>query len=311
MISVIIPTVQKKLKVLATLIKLLSEDRSVDEILVINNKPEVPLDLSGDKLTIYTPKENLYVNPSWNFGVSKIKNENFALLNDDMLVCKDFCKKIEESDIFNNETTGLIGVSPSVIKLFDETEYTLPEIPAETKAAFTPLRRYLSTGDWGNAIFGKKKNFYQIPDDLKIIYGDNYILYKNQINNKINYSITNLTCLHLHSVSSGSAEFSPVIRDDIINSKKYFKELERPVQKPKQDILQTAEFKIIRKGDICNITLPQNNCTLYLKYKEGNNVYKQELLSKQILKLLGNRGEYLQLSSKIAEALAKSQNTNG
>ena len=311
MISVIIPTIQKKLKVLSSLISIISEDSSVDEIFLINNKPEIPIELDSKKLTIYTPKENLYVNQSWNLGITQIKNENFALINDDMLVCKNFCKKIIESEIFNNETTGLIGMSPSAIKLFNEENYTAPEISAETQPSFTPLKRYMSTGDWGIAIFGKKKNFYTIPDDLKIIYGDNYILYKNLINNKINYSVTNLSCLHLHSVSSASAEFSHIIRNDIVNSKKYFEKTNQIQRKEvRQTSFQNSKFEIVYKGDICRITIPDKNCTICLKYKNGNDVYTQENLYRQILKLLGTSEKSDDLSSEIALTLTKSQNTN-
>lgn len=105
MLSVIIPTVQKKLEVLKRLTELLEKDNSVSEIFVINNKPEISLDLRGDKLKIYTPEENLYVNPSWNFGVSKIKNDNFVLMNDDLLICRDFCSQIVKSEVFNDEKT--------------------------------------------------------------------------------------------------------------------------------------------------------------------------------------------------------------
>ena len=82
MLSVIIPTVQKKLEVLKTLVGILEQDSSVSEIFIINNKPDIPLNLSGSKLKIYTPEENLYVNPSWNLGVSKIQNDIFVLMND-------------------------------------------------------------------------------------------------------------------------------------------------------------------------------------------------------------------------------------
>ena len=274
MISVIIPTVQKKTKVLAKLVDILSEDSAVEEILIINNKPDIPLKLNGEKLKIYTPERNLYVNPSWNLGIGKIKNESFVLMNDDLLVCENFCKMIAESDVFNSLTTGLIGVFPGSINRFANTD-TLELPPAGNEPVFIPLTRYLGTGDWGVAIFGKKENYYNIPDDLKIIYGDNYLLLKNLRNNKKNYAISNLVFNHIHSASSASPEFSSIIREDIKNSDKYFR-----VENKKERPEYTLEFK----DNICIIRIG-GNTSIYLKYKDENGIYSQELLSGQMLSL--------------------------
>ena len=94
LLSVIIPTIQKKLKVLEELVKLLECDNSVSEIILINNKGNTPLNIKGKKVKIYTPPDNLYVNESWNQGVKMAKENNVAILNDDLLVPDNFCNKI-------------------------------------------------------------------------------------------------------------------------------------------------------------------------------------------------------------------------
>ena len=216
-ISVIIPTVQKALDVLNELIQTISQDECVTEILVINNKPETALDYDIPKVRVITPHENLYVNKSWNLGVFIAQNNNFVLLNDDLLVSKDFCGKIVNSDIFNDANTGLIGMSNSMLKRFNENVTFSNDAPR-----FTKLKEHLHTGDWGCAIFGKKENYYKIPYKLKIIYGDNYLLYQNKLAGKQNYAIANLPCKHIHSASCASPEFSSIVVKDINNSKEFF-----------------------------------------------------------------------------------------
>ena len=299
MLSVIIPTVQKKLEVLKRLTELLEKDNSVSEIFVINNKPEVSLDLRGDKLKIYTPEENLYVNPSWNFGVSKIKNDNFVLMNDDLLVCRDFCSQIVKSEVFNDEKTGLIGVSTGSINQFSNVDYI--EIPPENASApvFKPLNRYLGTGDWGIAIFGKKHNYYEIPDDLKIIYGDNYLIYQNLKNNKQNYSVSNLPVNHIHSSSSASREFSQIVAADIKNSAKYFK---KPEESQQNKALE--DFEIEYKNTVCVIRLNQNKSSIFFKYRSDTEIYPDNILKTQLFALIQDR----QLALKIIDTIKSDQN---
>ncbi len=293
MLSVIIPTIQKKIKVLEELVKILKRDNSISEIILINNKISTPLKIKGEKIKIYTPTENLYVNESWNQGVEMAKENNVAILNDDLLIPKDFCNKIVNSEVFSKETTGLIGLSPSIIKLFGSNVDTLekPILTDKHKLEFIPLDKYLNTGDWGSAIFAKKENFYRIPSDLKIIYGDNYILKKNLDNKKQNYSISGLSINHIHSSSSASSEFSKIICNDITNSKKYFSD-------KKQD-----NFKITCRNNACLIKIKNanNNETVCLKYKDGQKLYPKEQLKKNLKLLSQNLSE--QDCSKIADAI--------
>ena len=77
-LSVIIPTVQVKPKILNKLLAVLDKDDVVDEILLINNaqKEFIPI-INIKKLKIYNQDKNLYVNPSWNYGIKLIKNDYF------------------------------------------------------------------------------------------------------------------------------------------------------------------------------------------------------------------------------------------
>ena len=234
--SVIIPTIQKTPNVLYKLVQILAADLCVTEIIVINNKPEIGLNISvSDKVKIITPKQNLFVNFSWNLGVSKIQNENFALLNDDMLICPNFISRVAESEVYNDKNTGLIGAYYNDILVCNEAEFINYPKSYSNEPIFIPLSRYFTTGDWGIAILGKKSNYYPIPDDLKIIYGDNYLLYKNLQNGKNNYYVSGFPFKHIHSASSGAEEFSSIILEDIANHPKYFQTAENIVQEKVPD----------------------------------------------------------------------------
>ena len=220
-ISVIIPTVQKNLKVLSLLTNLLCNDPVVDEVLLINNIDK-PLQSHNPKLQILQQEKNLYVNASWNLGVELSKNDIFLIINDDILPCIDFCSVIVKSGILNREDTGLVGIDPSFISQKARNTETL-EYPVRGKMVFfKELDKFMGTGDWGSAFFGRKENYYKIPDDIRIIYGDNYLLYNNKKNGKINYTICNINFNHIHSLSSASPEFREIIKSDVFNSKKYF-----------------------------------------------------------------------------------------
>ena len=220
-VSVIIPTIQKNIKVLAKLANSLSADEIVDEILIINNI-EKELKTNIPKVKILKQEKNLYVNASWNLGISCIKNNIFLIINDDILPCPNYCSIICNSGILNREDTGLVGINNAFINQMPKDTEDLQEPERSNFVYFKELKNHFGTGDWGSAFFGKKENYYKIPDDIRIIYGDNYLLYNNKKNKKINYSICNLEFNHIHSLSSASSEFRKIVASDIASYKKYF-----------------------------------------------------------------------------------------
>ncbi len=208
-LSVIIPTIYKKPQVLYKLLKLVSEEEIIDEIILISNAPCTMTLPYSDKIKVFEPQTNAYVYTSWNFGISVIKNNNFLLLNDDILFGKNFCEKVVNSEIFYDDKTGLIGLDNDYIKLFDKSSVDDIDIPEyeNLNIEFKPLDRYMNTGDWASVLFGRKENYYTIPDCFNIFYGDNYLLYQNKMREKINYSVSGAIVNHIHNSSSTSPEF--------------------------------------------------------------------------------------------------------
>ena len=227
-ISVIIPTIQKDTVVLQMLIDILEEDEAVSEIIIINNAivPFSP-ELVGNKLKIHVPTRNLYVNESWNYGVSIAENNIFSLMNDDIICCKNLCSKVLETGFLNRNDVGLIGIDIHSINMYNRDEYNIDEFSSNVPndkipIQFIQINNYLNTGDWGSTIFGKKENYHVIPGLFKIIYGDNYLLIQNLISGKKNYCISGPRFNHIHSLSSMDSQFNDVISVDIQNAKHYF-----------------------------------------------------------------------------------------
>lgn len=310
-LSVIIPTIQKRVDILSSLVECIEKDACVDEILVINNKPESPLIFNNSKIRVITPSENLYVNPSWNLGIKEIRNENFLLLNDDLMVGENFCGRIINSTIFNSPNTGLIGMKNSNLIHFD-----IDCVFSDAEPEFDVLENHLGTGDWGVSIFGRKENYYEIPNDIRIIYGDNYLLYRNKLNNKINYAISNLQCHHIHSLSCSSSEFVKVVSADIKNSNKYFRD-DNNYQNQTVNNVQignivenyTEIFKDITINDIniqivneiCKINISEYKFFTCMKVTQNNKLLAKDDLEQKLDEILHLNNK--NLINKIAEKI--------
>ncbi len=216
-LSVIIPTIYKKPLILYKIIELLEKEDVVDEIILISNaecKMSFPY---TEKLKAFEPETNAFVCLSWNFAVSTMQNEYFLIMNDDILFPTKFCEKVLNSEILDKEDTGLIGLDVDFINNYDKNmtdDISIPIVEGNMKLEFKPLDKYLKTGDWASAFFGKKENYHVIPDIFNIIYGDNYLLYQNLMRGKINYSVSGVNFNHVHSSSSASKEFSEIIKND-------------------------------------------------------------------------------------------------
>ena len=116
-ISVVIPTLQSRKEFLINLLEILNKDSAVDEIILIDNSLK-GLDYSNPKLKIIIPKENLYVNPSWNYGVSQCKNDIVALINDDVVLSDNFCSKVASK---MTSDMGFVGLNANKYMVLTKT----------------------------------------------------------------------------------------------------------------------------------------------------------------------------------------------
>lgn len=213
-ISVIIPTILSCQNILKKSLSILEHCNFVDEIILINNSTK-NINWKISKLHIIHQKKNLYVNPSWNLGITLIKNDYFMLLNDDILLNETFLKQLEQ--LLSTGYKGLMGLDKNSI--IDN-----PKFATNLPLSLSELHGKRDFIYWGSCIIGRKEDYYKIPNDLKIFYGDDYLIEENQKYKKQVFKIENANLLHMHSSTSGLKKFKKTKnKDNFIFDLKYSK----------------------------------------------------------------------------------------
>jgi hypothetical protein len=193
--TVIIPTIWQSIRIVK-LVDELSMCDIIDEIIIIDNDPSKKISLNTSKVIFITNQENIYVNSSWNIGVEKSKNNLIAICNDDI--------NFDVSDIFKyvnqfQDKLGCIGIDYESFK-------------SQSNQNQISIGCDIGWG-WGCLIFLKKENWIPIPNEIKILCGDNWIsnthdfVYKLRTKTKINTEM---------STSSSKDEFKKICDRDII-----------------------------------------------------------------------------------------------
>lgn len=195
-VSVIIPTLQKNKTFLINLVTSFVEDDFVDEIIIIDNSLQ-GFAYENKKIEVIIPEENLCVNPSWNLGVQKAKNQYICLANDDIIIPQNFCSKIlkkmtDEHGIVGINSNCVINSYPNSIDISDDISNPITLEKIEHERPF----------NFGSIMFFKKDIYTEIPDDLKIFFGDDWICYNAEKSGKKNAIISNTKIYHIGSLSS-------------------------------------------------------------------------------------------------------------
>jgi hypothetical protein len=189
--SIIIPTIWKGETINELLQKCYDSDL-IGEVILINNSKENTKDFpKNDKLVYIEPEKNIFVNPSWNLGVRVAKNDNIVISNDDVLFDVNyFLKYLQQIDNLINGI-GFVGMASD--------NYTL-ENNLETPF-MNPYGVNKNTGGWACLFAFKKNNWKDIPETIKIYYGDNFI-------HMIGVPIYEFTGLSVKTKMSSSADTS-------------------------------------------------------------------------------------------------------
>jgi hypothetical protein len=143
------------------LLKDLEDCIYVDEIIIIDNASIYETDRTIGKIRMVSKGENIYVNPAWNLGIKIAKNDLVALVNDDInfdttifgVITKDILSEF-----------GIIGQSEFNYKVNNSDEPILEKWTGNVR-----------DWGWGCLIMFDKNSWIDIPDDIKIWYGDDYI----------------------------------------------------------------------------------------------------------------------------------------
>jgi len=203
--TVVIPTLWKAHHIHKLLDDLEACD-TVGEIVLIDNDNlyHSYIKKPYSKITLISKEKNIYVNPAWNLGVSVAKYNNIALCNDDI----NF-----NTSVFDF-ISGVIdrGVIGECCSNYDPIDRNLPyEIEQIDRRP----------SGWGCLIFIKKENYIPIPEQMKVSYGDDFLLENVK---QGAYILKNLRIDTRMSSTSLFPEFIGISEDDF----KYYESIKKP-----------------------------------------------------------------------------------
>lgn len=215
MITVVVPTMWKYPPFL-DFIKYVSMVDVIKEVILVNNNfDETPDDevsvsiLNHPKIKHFHFGKNIFVNPAWNFGVNQSSTDIVCILNDDLhFDLKLFYKVLE----LYTPDMGALGLSSGKVE-WGQTPITNGNID------FIPFTGQNCIG-FGELMFVHKQNWRNIPEELTVGFGDNFIFDYNYFGGKQNYFISNMW--HYHKGSTTVSTFASEERQILYNKELEF-----------------------------------------------------------------------------------------
>jgi GT2 family glycosyltransferase len=165
MITFIIPTMWKSDRIHETIQFFKTSTRRDIELIIIDNTNSEFSD-PDPRITVIKFKENIFVNPAWNIGVSLATNPYICLVNDDVVLNCNCLLNNLDSIIATDPDFGIIGLYKRNFLLNDvnqdQDQVEMIEIQSRPFG-------------FGCMMLMKKVNYLEIPSDLKIFYGDDLL----------------------------------------------------------------------------------------------------------------------------------------
>ena len=138
----------------------LSKHPLVGEIILIDNTSN-DLKIELPKLIHILEGKNTYINPAWNKGVSLAKYDKLLVLNDDLWFDWNILSTLES---YVNEEVGMIGMA--------EENFDNPS----NEFGLEPINH--RNGGFACAFFIHKNNWIDIPFEMKLWGGDDWLFVK-------------------------------------------------------------------------------------------------------------------------------------
>ena len=172
LIDLVIPTMWRAPIILDSLEVYASSD-SIGKIILVDNdssrRPELE-EFIFNRLTIIDHGHNVYVNPAWNAGVALCDSEVIGIVNDDILIDDQFFEVIKLLDWSSRGGIDIIGLGRS--EAIEGVEISRVSI-SKDKALGSQVQTF------GAGMFMPRKNYKTIPEQLKIWFGDDYLVHAN------------------------------------------------------------------------------------------------------------------------------------
>lgn len=217
---VVIPTMGKCVKTFTKLLEVLNAAPQVKRIIIINNTGiRQPIDY-GKNYT-YNMNENLYVNPSWNFGVSiafssNVEFNNIVLLSDDVLIPNNFFEFFEFTPFENIGVCGMLD--PAIIRTrHDDIDFFNVKVENKDHILIPSIER---TWGFGTVMILHVNNWIPIPEELKVWCGDDFLFHYFRKKGLPNYFI-GVPIKTQMSTTSDLSEYMNIKNNDVIEYEKY------------------------------------------------------------------------------------------
>jgi len=215
--SVIVPTLWKSnLDKFYDTLQNFCEDDRVKEIILIDNditfehsiKSKI---LALSKLKYYPQEENIYVNPAWNLGVKKSIGVYIIHMNDDFYITSNhnITSLITSHHNHINKAVSIYGISTSCYI----------EEPTSNEIYLTD-NEGRGTG-WGCFFILHRYTWTDIPNELKIWFGDDYLTKHVLSNGGKVYTFKNIKASPFSQTLSSSTFNSILDNDTKIYMEKY------------------------------------------------------------------------------------------
>jgi hypothetical protein len=172
----------------------LNEHPLVGEIILIDNSESDVEPLNLSKLNHIKEVKNTYINPAWNKGVSLAKYDKLLVLNDDLWFDWNIFSILQP---YITEEIGLIGMA--------EENFDNPS----NEFGLEPI--YHRNGGFACAFFIHKNNWIDIPFEMKLWGGDDWLFVKNRENKKQNYKIVGFKLEGEVSGTLENADLTPTL----------------------------------------------------------------------------------------------------
>lgn len=206
--TVVIPTLWRSSRIHQLLEDLIECERIDEIILIDNNRKFTEYYTELRKVTVISPDENLYVNPAWNLGIRLAKNKCIVLANDDINFSTDIFDRVDAALLLQY---GIIGMGADNFVI--GTSEGDPELHVWEPG--------INDMGWGCLLLVHKSHWIDIPTDIKIWYGDNFI---KDINPAPKAILRNFKVDSDMSTTSDSPEWDAIKREDFVNFMKVRKD---------------------------------------------------------------------------------------
>lgn len=231
--TVVVPTMWRAKDLFLPFLEKLCACDSVDEIIIFDNdNTKTPTQgLDHPKIDLLDFGRNIYVNPAWNYGVQRARNDRVCILNDDVTFDLALFDKL--ASLLTTDA-GVFGLCPGVANhgqppVTDKTIDIIPWVDQDTLG-------------FGCLMFINKNNWVDIPGELLIYYGDNFIFDKQLSLGRTNYIITNMD---FHTPFASTTKDTTITSGFLDRERALYDNVKAELWKPKQDKNKNISIAIV------------------------------------------------------------------